>query len=119
MLQAVLVLFILSGVRPGELLALKWKDIDLANATISIRLAASCDLTFDDDWKVKSRKQIISNTKTALSVRSFVLSESAVESLRKWKMYLSEQQLKTGIDYTSGDCFVRVLTYRYIYGIMT
>ena len=106
MLRAVLVLFILTGLRPGELLALKWKDIDLDNSTISIKLATSVELTFDDTWKVTSRKQVISNTKTALSVRSFVLSESAVECLREWKKYLSELQMKTGVNYVSGDCFV-------------
>jgi len=36
-LEALYVLAVTTGMRQGELLALKWQDVDLGNATVSVR----------------------------------------------------------------------------------
>lgn len=106
MLKPILTVLMLTGMRPGELIALKWRDVDWNNATISIRLAASREIEFDNDGNVKERRQVISNTKTVLSVRSFKVAESVMKCLQEWNGLQKEQELKTGINFTSADCHV-------------
>ncbi|MCL1976306.1 MAG: site-specific integrase [Firmicutes bacterium] len=105
-LKPILTVFMLTGMRPGELIALKWRDVDFEKSSISIRLAASREIEFDDDGNVKERRQIISNTKTVLSVRSFKTADNVMLCLQDWMDYLKQQEAKTGIDFTSADCYV-------------
>lgn len=105
-LKPILTVLMLTGMRPGELIALKWRDVDWKNATISIRLAASREIEFDDDGNVKERRQVISNTKTVLSVRSFKVADNVVKCLKEWYHYQLEQGEKKGIDLTNADCHV-------------
>lgn len=105
-LKPILTVLLLTGMRPGELIALKWRDVDFNNATISIRLAASREIEFDDSGAVVERRQVISNTKTVLSVRSFKVADNVIQCLRAWMAYQKEQEAKTGIVFTSADCHV-------------
>ena len=105
-LNPILTTLMLTGMRPGELIALRWRDVDLKNAQISIRLAAGREIEFDDEGNVTKRRQVITNTKTVLSVRSFKVASSVVICLNAWLAYQKEQQAKKGIDFTSGDCHV-------------
>lgn len=105
-LKPILVTLMLTGMRPGELIALRWMDVNLENSDISIRLAASREIEFDEEGNVINRRQVISNTKTVLSVRSFKVAESVVECLKTWFAYQTEQQKRTGINLTSKDCHV-------------
>ena len=106
LLRPILTVLMLTGMRPGELIALKWRDIDFQKSTIAIRLAASREIDFDDDGNVTERRQVISNTKTVLSVRSFCVADSVMQCLREWLVYQQEQELKKGIDMTSSNCHV-------------
>ena len=105
-LKPILTVLMLTGMRPGELIALKWRDVDFENSTISIKLAASREIDFNDDGTVKERRQVISNTKTVLSVRSFIVAENVIECLRKWFTFQQEQEAKTGIAFADKDCHV-------------
>ena len=105
-LKPILTVFMLTGMRPGELIALKWRDVDFDNSSISIRLAATREIEFDDEGNVKERRQVISNTKTVLSVRSFKTANNVMTCLREWMAYQKGQEAKTGIDFTSTDCHV-------------
>lgn len=105
-LKPILIVLMLTGMRPGELIALKWRDVDWKNATISIRLAASREIEFDDYGNVIERRQVISNTKTVLSVRSFKVADSVIKCLTEWYQYQMENEAKTGISFTSADCHV-------------
>ena len=87
---------------------------------ISIKLAASREIEFDDEGNVSKRSQIISNTKTVLSVRSFKVASSVIMCLSEWFAYQKEQQVKTGIKLTSADCYVfptKTGTVRKYYGL--
>ena len=48
-----------SGVRPGELIALEWQDIDLKNKTAAIRQAMSHDVVSDIKTRAKGRRNIL------------------------------------------------------------
>jgi integrase len=105
-LKPILTTLLLTGIRPGELIALRWMDVDLENADVSVRLAAGREIEFDDEGNVTKRSQVISNTKTVLSVRSFKVAESVVMCLKEWLAYQLEQERKTGLNLTSKDCHV-------------
>jgi len=105
-LRPIITTLLLTGMRPGELIALKWRDVDLKKGEISIKLATGREIEFDDEGNVTKRRQVISNTKTVLSVRSFKVASSVIMCLNGWLAYQKEQQEKTGIDFTSKDCHV-------------
>lgn len=64
------------GLRPGEILALRWRCIDFNKKLITVEEAVSRDI----DGKI-----IISETKTPLSERTFYLSHLAEDALLAWK----------------------------------
>jgi integrase len=73
-LEALYVLAVTTGMRRGELLGLKWSDVDLENATVSIRRT----LTRTDNCKRVS----LGEPKTKKSRRTIRLTPQAVEALR-------------------------------------
>jgi integrase len=80
-LEALYVLAITTGARQGELLALRWQDIDLEARTMSI----SATLTrLDGKWKRVAPK-------TRTSVRTVPLSPQATAALRAHRRRMSEE----------------------------
>jgi integrase len=73
-LEALYVLAVTTGMRRGELLGLKWSDIDLENATVSVRRT----LTRIDNGK----RVTLGDPKTKRSRRTIRLTPQAVEALR-------------------------------------
>ena len=73
-LEALYVLAVTTGMRRGELLGLKWSDIDLENATVSVRRT----LTRTDNGK----RVTLGDPKTKRSRRTIRLTPQAVEALR-------------------------------------
>ena len=71
-LEALYVLAVTTGMRQGELLALRWEDVDLDEAVIRVRRTLTKDGT----------KLSVGEPKTARSRRSVKLTIGAVESLR-------------------------------------
>ena len=63
-----------TGIRVGELLALKVEDIDLENGLIKI----------DESYTRLKSKDIISTPKTENSIRTIVIHEELVEELREY-----------------------------------
>ena len=105
-LRPILTTLLLTGMRPGELIALRWRDVDLKKGEISIKLAAAREVEFDEEGNVSKRRQVIANTKTVLSVRSFKVASNVVICLNRWLTYQKEQQAKSGVDFTSSNCHV-------------
>ena len=81
-----------AGLRIGEALALKWKNIDFANKTIKIERAITQTLKFDEQGNVKDRTTVIGDTKTACSVRDIPVTDIVLETLKQWKEKQSKRQ---------------------------
>jgi integrase len=71
-LEALYVLAVHTGMRQGELLALKWSDVDLENATISVRRTITKSGT----------RLLLGEPKTKKSRRTVRLTEAASEAFR-------------------------------------
>ncbi len=85
-LQALFVLALTTGLREGELLALKWRDLDLDTATLQVRGS----LQRTDEGLV------ISTPKTAQSRRHVTLTMMAIGALRAHRARQLEERLALG-----------------------
>ncbi|QTB12949.1 site-specific integrase [Lysinibacillus sphaericus] len=74
-IQTFFYLLALTGMRKGEAFALKWKDIDFANRTISINKAIS---------HAVNNKLYVKSTKTGKS-RTIYIDEKTIELLKEWR----------------------------------
>jgi integrase len=72
-LEALYVLAIHTGMRQGELLALRWQDVDLENATVSVRRTLTKN----------GGRLLLGEPKTKKSRRTIQLTEEAVRALRE------------------------------------
>ena len=72
-LEALYVLAVHTGMRQGELLALKWQDVDLENATLSVRRTIT----------KSGGRLLLGEPKTRKSRRTIDLTEASVEALRE------------------------------------
>lgn len=71
--EALLLTAICTGLRPGELLALHWDDVDLAKGVLTVRRA----------WKGRDEHRHIGEPKTRSSIRTVGLAVVAVEAIRR------------------------------------
>ena len=80
--QTLFTLFVITGARRGEVLGLKWADIDIENSTVSFHRSI-----------LYSRQKGVyeSDLKTTESVRTVVIPDSTVELLKKYKRWQEEQ----------------------------
>ena len=74
-----------AGLRIGEAIALKWKNIDFKNKTIKVDRAITQVPKFDEDGNIKSRVTVIGDTKTTCSVREIPVTDIVIETLKNWK----------------------------------
>lgn len=82
--EALYVLAFSSGAREGELLGLRWQDIDFPGHTIQIRQAVQ---ETDDD------RFILAEPKTAYARRTIALPEAAMQALAEhWKRQIIESE---------------------------
>lgn len=78
-----------TGMRPGELRALRWKDFNKEDKTISIISAITKEYdTKKDVLNPTKKREIVSSTKSEYSKRTLKLSDAAVEALAKWREHL-------------------------------
>jgi len=71
-LEALYVLAVQTGMRQGELLALKWQDVDLDNAAVSVRRTIT----------MSKGRILLGELKTKKSRRTIRLTDAAVQALR-------------------------------------
>ena len=74
-----------AGLRIGEALALKWKNIDFNNKSIKVERAITQVPKFDEQGNIKDRITVIGDTKTTCSVREIPVADIVIETLRQWK----------------------------------
>ena len=73
------------GLRIGEVIALKWDDVDMGNGTMSINKAAKATPEFWQDGTITGRSMQISGTKTVCSVRTLPMPQVVKDVLKEWK----------------------------------
>lgn len=87
-LEALYVLAVHTGMREGELLALRWADVDLEAATASVRRTLTTSGT----------ALLTGDTKTGKSRRTISLTKESVDALRRHrKRQLEERMRKAGL----------------------
>lgn len=88
-------LAITTGMRRGEILGLRWKDVDLDKGILYVRQTLS-----------KDGKKFLSGAKTDSSVRSIKLSNETIAVLRKHKARVAREKLQLGPDYVDYDLVI-------------
>jgi integrase len=82
-LEALYLVAVHTGLRQGELLGLKWTDVDLDAGTISVQRSLDADGTFNPPKRAKSR-------------RTVRLTAQAAEALRSHRAAQNEERLRLG-----------------------
>ena len=85
LLKPIIITFAFTGLRPGELIALQWKNVDLENATMSIRHSTQRNIEFDAEGNAIHQALSLSNTKTLRSTRTFIIPEIVKQTLTEWR----------------------------------
>ena len=94
-LRAAFVLALGTGVREGELLALRWQDVDLKDGTIRIEQSVRRCKTFDKDSPTKTIL-LFGPVKTAAGNRSIPLPAGVLTELKAHKKRQLTEQLAAG-----------------------
>ncbi|MCL2571671.1 MAG: tyrosine-type recombinase/integrase [Defluviitaleaceae bacterium] len=94
-LKPIIITFILTGLRPQELIALRWVNVCLDSKVLSVCEALNRVIEFNADGSVKSRSAKIGKTKTPKSVRSFEMPGNLVSALLEWKQYCEANDIKS------------------------
>ena len=95
-----------AGLRIGEVLALKWKDFDEKNKTLSVVRTQTVEPTFDENGNITKREYVVGKTKTAGSVRVLPIPDLLVEALKEWKKLRVMQELMTKAPVSKADDFI-------------
>ncbi|GCE18570.1 site-specific integrase [Dictyobacter kobayashii] len=86
-LETLYVLALTTGMRQGELLALKWEDVDLAIGTLQVKRTIT---------RLVNKGFTVSEPKTARSRRHIHLTQMAVESLQQHRIRQQKARLVAG-----------------------
>jgi integrase len=91
---ALYVLALSTGMREGELLGLRWQDVDLARRTVQIRVNVA---------EIARKRFALADTKTAYSRRTVALTQAAVDALAEhWqKQQLQPTAINIGLVFPS------------------
>ncbi len=83
----------MTGMRRGEVLGLRWKDLDLENRRLAIR-----QTLISIDYRIE-----FSSPKTKRSCRSVALDEATASTLRSHKSQQARERLRLGPAYEASD----------------
>lgn len=92
--HALYALAVTTGMRLGELLGLRWSDVDLESGRLAVRRALQ---------RQNVAGLVFIEPKTARSRRSILLSQRAIATLRRHRSRQNEQRLLVGPGWTDGD----------------
>lgn len=84
-LKALCMTSLYGGLRIGEVLGLKWENIDFENKKMKILFGAISRPKLDKDGKKIGVERFLSNTKTATSVRVIPIPDMLIDTLYMWK----------------------------------
>lgn len=97
---AAFLLELTTGLRRGELLALRWRDVDLENGLLHVRRILHRVRTPEGPAKTAL---VFGEPKTANSRRTIPLAEEVVRELRAHKARQNEEKLRLGPAYEDND----------------
>ena len=86
-LYPILITGMFIGLRPGELIALKWNHVNFKAGRIKIIEAMTYELEIDATNGITKKTDIISDTKTEAGVRNIVAPSIVLKALARWKAY--------------------------------
>lgn len=86
---------LMTGIRIGEICALRWSDISLCNRTVTVRQTMQ-RLKDTSDLKGRKTKIVVSDPKSSMSARIIPLSDSMTALCRKCKVGNSSAYVLTG-----------------------
>ena len=86
-IRALLMTSLLMGLRRGEVVALKWEDIDFKNRTLSVNKSA---------YKETGKPQALKDPKSENGIRTVYFSEAYETALLEWQSEQNEQKKKVG-----------------------
>ncbi|QGG55631.1 tyrosine-type recombinase/integrase [Paenibacillus sp. B01] len=81
--------------RQSEILALRWKDLDIENGVLYVRQTLSHD-----------SKQIYQDTKTKSSMRTITLIDRTLEDLKEQKMKYEKKLRSAGAFFQDNDLII-------------
>lgn len=81
-------LALVTGMRRGEILGLRWKDVDLDNGVLRIRQTLS-----------KDGRTFLTGAKTDSGIRSIKFANDTITVLRKQKARIAKEKLQIGSEY--------------------
>ena len=84
--EALYTLALTTGMRQGELLALRWQDIDLTHESLHVRM----------NVQESEGRFIMAEVKTTYSRRNIALTSTAIEALRRHRAAQLEERLRLG-----------------------
>jgi len=89
-LRALIVTGVALGLRPGELLGLSWRDVDLVQGVIHLR----------QQLKRENNRPVLGDLKTARSRRSLRCPPVVVEALRERRQFQADEQAAAGAQWS-------------------
>ena len=88
LIYTVLRIMLYSGLRIGEVLALRWKDINFRTHYLYVREAIVSNTVFDDNGKVSKHYTSLGNPKTAYSNRDLGMGDELEAVFFAWRRHL-------------------------------
>ncbi|MCL2838749.1 MAG: site-specific integrase [Oscillospiraceae bacterium] len=89
-LKPIIITSAFTGVRPQELIALEWDNLNIEQQSIKVGKVVKRTVKFDDCGNVIERGNIIGVTKTKRSERVFNMPMIVIEALQEWRLYCEE-----------------------------
>lgn len=95
-LYAMIVLALYSGMRPAEIRALRWSDIDWSNGEIHVNGAVKREYT---DLNKSSYIECVGSTKSEYGIRDIPLADSTAEALTEWRAESESSPIGSASEY--------------------
>lgn len=89
-IRLMLLCALLLGLRRGEIVALKWSDINLRERCLSVNKSV---------YKAKGKAQQLKPPKSQTSIRTVYFSDVLVKAFEDWKTVQSEERTSAGFDW--------------------
>ncbi|MCL2083596.1 MAG: site-specific integrase [Oscillospiraceae bacterium] len=91
-LKPILTTLMFTGIRSGELLALRWANIDFERGTMEITASVARTPEFDSKGEYIKKTNVLSSPKTKASYRTMRISSIVLDALLEWKRYMDKKR---------------------------